>query len=319
MKLSSALTKPVVDSGRVIAKVVLDLTVYLERPSEDELDFLFGVYERVCPAERLKKYTIAELPFWCPLAHPELTASGRAAQAAGVARPYFEPARQRIRDGRGFEVGYWDGRSIDDPEGSWVLSCRRIHLRDSGLHAFVRMMIPLESDPLLLKTVSGEIADHVAFSSGHGGLVFLYDPWHKPKALDAVYALARRFWGVDIEDLNRTLPLMNDRIKGVNWLTLVGRRLLGSGAMVNALEALPSGPSIVIEPRRTGVVITAGPEPVPGDQHRPDASLDPYVAVATALRPLFLDSHPDFTSERFVTNGSTIGWVRRFLEPSGWR
>jgi len=41
--------------------------------------------------------------------------------------------------------------------------------------------------------------------------------------------------------------------------------------------------------------------------------------TARALPPLFLTEHPDFSGERFIKNGNTIGWIRRFLEPDAWR
>jgi hypothetical protein len=34
---------------------------------------------------------------------------------------------------------------------------------------------------------------------------------------------------------------------------------------------------------------------------------------------LFLQAHPDFPGERWVKNGNTVGWIRRFLDPAGWR
>jgi len=313
------LASSTVISGQVASKVMLDLTAYLVGPSEQELEYLIDLYESLCPANRLVKYKIAEFEFFARIVIPVLTVSGRAAAAAGLNRPYIEPVRQRIRDRRAFEVQFWDGREIDDPDGSWSFSCRRIHLRSTGLHAFVRMLIPLQADPDILRTAALAIADNVEIYSGHGGLVFVYDPWLKEAALDAIYAQARRFWGVDVEDLNRTLPLMKEGIKGINWITLLGRRFASTNGLQDALGRLATIPDVAIEPRQYGSVLIAGSDPVIGDQHRPDRSLDPYYAVASALRPLFLTHHPDFSSERFIENGNTVGWIRRFIEPRGWR
>jgi hypothetical protein len=317
LNLPAALATPVVVEGRVVAKVMLDLTVYLAGPNEQELEYLVDWYERRCPSDRLVKYSIAEIMVWSRLEHAHLTASARASAATGDRRPYLEPVRRRIREGRAFDLMFWDGRRIEDPHGSWSFSCRRIHLRRSGLHAFVRLLVPLSTDPALLAEAAGEVAEHVAFRSGHGGMVFVYDPWRKTSALDAIYALARRYWGIDVEDLNGTLPLTADRIKGVNWLTLVGNRVSSAGAI--DIESLAHHPGIRVEHHKQGSVIVTGPEPVAGDQNRPDDSLQPYYAVAEALRPAFLTDHPDFPSERFIANGNTVGWIRRFIEPDGWR
>jgi hypothetical protein len=319
LNLPPRLATPVVISGQVAAKVALDLTVYLVGPSEQDLEFLIDYYESLCPPGGMGHYSISELPSWRRVANPHLTASGRAAAAAGVKRPYLEPVRKRIREGRAFDVQFWDGRDIDDPDGCWGFRCARIHRRSSGLHAFVRILLPLTADFKILQTAAREIADHVEVYSGHGGLVFGYNPWLAEDAFDAIYAQARRFWGVDVEDLPGTLPLTRDGIKGVNWLTLVGTPLAAGPEIQAGMSALAKEPNVTIEQRQHGVIFTAGPQPVVGDQHRPDNSLDPYYAAAKALEPLFIKAHPDFPSERWVNSGKTIGWIRRFLDPAGWR
>ncbi|HKX27938.1 MAG TPA: type VI immunity family protein [Blastocatellia bacterium] len=318
LNLPSELTRTVTVSGRVTAKVMQDLTVYLVGPSESEFQFLVDLYESLCPADRLVRYKIAELEFWPRIASPILTASGRAA-AAGVRQPYFEPTRRRIRDGRAFEARFWDGREIDDADGSWNFSCRSIHLRSTGLHSFVRILIPLKADCEILRRAALAIADRVQSCSGHGGLVFVYDPWLKEDGLDAIYALSRRFWGVEVEDLNYTLPLMKEHLKGVNWITLVGQQFTSTPEIQAELDKLAQRSDVTIEQRRHAAVLIAGPQPVAGDQHRPDSSLDPYYAVARAIEPLFLTAHPDFSGAQFIDHGNTLGWIRRFLDPDGWR
>jgi hypothetical protein len=171
----------------------------------------------------------------------------------------------------------------------------------------------------MLQIAARAIADNIDLCSGHGGFAFANDAWLKVTALDSIYALARRFWGVDVEDMNRTLPLMRDCIKGVNWLTLLGRDLASRSDVRTNLEGLSSTADVTVEHWQRAIVMVAGSKPTVGDQERSDGSLDPYFAVAEALRPLFLRTHPDFLSERFATNGNTVGWLRRFLEPVGWR
>lgn len=319
LEIPSQLATPTVISGRVASKVMQDLTVYLVGPSEREFEYLIELYEGICPPDRLVKYKIAEFELWSRIDYPVLTASGRAAAAAGLRRPYLEPQRQRIREGRAFEAQFWDGRRIDDPDGSWSFSCRRIHLRSTGLHAFARILIPLKADSGTLRRTAQAIADHVELYSGHGGLAFVYDTWLKEDGLDAIYALSRRFWGVDVEDLNRTLLLMKEHIKGVNWITLVGRQFASKPEIPAAIHELAKVPDVIVERRPYGIVIIAGPQPVVGDQHRPDKSLDSYIAVARALKPLFVTAHPDFSSERWVTSGNSLGWIRRFIDPDSLR
>jgi hypothetical protein len=319
LELPAELTRPIMSDGRVIAKLMLDLTVYLQGPSVTELQTLIELYEELCPPQRLFKYKIAEFEFWPQIGYPELTASGRVAQAAGVRDAHLEPVRRRIWEGRAFELGFWDGREIDDPDGSWSFVCRRIRLRSTGLHAFMRILVPVDADPSLLTKAAQTIADRVPFHSGHGGLAFVYDSWNKPLALDHIYSLARRFWGVDVEDMNQTLPLMRGHLKTVSWLTLVGRALAQKGGVVPGLTAVPAASGVAIESRAYGLVIRAAAQPGAGDQHESDDGLRPYYAIANAIAPLLLDSAPDFSGARFIESGQTVGWLRRFLEPDGWR
>lgn len=320
LTLPTPLTRPgVAEGGHVAAKVMLDLTVYLAGPQEHELDYLVELYERVCPQDRLVKYTITELDVYARLDEVVLTASGRAAAAAGVAQPYFQPVRHRTREGRGFDAGYWDGREIDDPHGSWFFTCRRILRRSSGLHAFVRIGVPLATDPSVLTGIASAIAQNVEFYSGHGGLSFTYDPWYLNSAFDFIYARSRRFWGIDIEYMNRTLPLMRAAIKGVNWLTLLGRCLPVDAEAAERVARLRGVEGVALDRCAQGVVVIAGDVPTAGDQHRPDRGLERYTSVANAFAPLFVESHPDFPGERFAVNGNTMGWIQRFVEPAGWR
>ena len=202
---------------------------------------------------------------------------------------------------------------ISDPTGSWSFVCRGRLFRNTGLHAFVRIMFPLDTDDLtLLRDLAGRMADTVQVRSGHGGLTFGYDPWDKDVAFEEIYAGARRFWGIDIEDLNATLPTTAKGIKAVNWLTLIGRRWEKWAELEAGLASLGNA-GVTVNPHLNAVLLVAGPQPVFGDQNRPDASLDPYRAVAQALAPLFLTAHPDFAGDKFETNGNTLGWVRRFL------
>lgn len=180
-------------------------------------------------------------------------------------------------------------------------------------------MMPLQSDPAILKALAEGIANHVALHSGHGGLTFTYNPWLKEAAFNTIYAQARRYWGIDIEDLNATLPLMKNGIKGVGWITLLGQPWVSDPGIQTALANLASRTDVIVESRKTATLLLAGAQPVVGDQHRADSSLAPYVAIAQALKPLFVQAHPDFSGEKFVTNGNTAGWLNRFVEPGGWR
>lgn len=322
LNLSPDLVKPITISGKVVCKVMQDLTLYLVGPSEQEFEFLIDFYNRFFNENHCVKYKTAELICWSPVKNPDLTLSGRKAAAAGVRYPYFEPVRQRIRDGRAFSAQIWDGRPIDDPQGSWSFTCQRIHHRSTGLHAFVRILTPLTEDIDTLQNAALELADNIDFFSGHGGLTFTYDLSFKESSLDEIYAKSRRFWGVDIEDLDGTLPLMNEGIKGINRITVLGRHFISGNSapeVKDALIRIASIPNVSIKKCHYGNVLIIGQALVDGDQHRPDKSLDPYFAIGNELKMIYIKQHPDFPSKRFIENENTLGWIRRFIDPDGWR
>jgi hypothetical protein len=305
--------------GQTASEVRLDLTAYIVGPSETELEFLLSMYDKICPANHRTLYIESALELWTEINRPVLTLSGQQAAAAGIPRPYFEPERKRLREGRKFLVGLSDEQKVNDPDDGWSFRCASIHRRATGLHSVVRIVIPLNKDCNIIRDAACAIADNVEIRSGHGGLVFTYDPWLMSGALDLIYAQARRFWGIEVEEIVETLPLMKQAIKSVNWITMVGCQFASEPKIRESLADLAKVPHVTIDQRKHATVLIAGPQPVQGDQHRPDHSLDPYYAVAKALEPLFLTAHPDFSSERWVKNGNTVGWIRRFLDPVGWR
>lgn len=318
MQLPDALTRPRVQNNQTLCKLTLDLTLYLTGPTLEEFEYLVDIYHRLCPRERLQQYAIMETPYWLPVTNPTLTMSGRAAANAGRLRPYLEPVRNRIREGRGFRLHYWDGHDINNPAGCWSFTCARVHKKSSGHHTYVQFMLPLSESPQVLEQLAVQLAEHIGFYSGHGGLSFTYNSQNKYTAFDAIYASARRFWGIDIENLNGTLLQMQTSIKGISWLTLLGTPFLNSEETPLQLAAFSAIDQVLVRQQKQGALIRIGNQPDPLDQHRPTSIMQSYRAAATLLDALYVQAHPDFEGYRFIDNGNTMGWVRRFIEPQEW-
>ena len=125
--------------------------------------------------------------------------------------------------------------------------------------------------------------------------------------------IAERFPGVEIDDCEGTILVARDRIKGVNWLTLL------DGELVKRLGGLPAlrsrlSDAIALHPVRDGaVIVQAGRVPSRGDTETGD-DLSLYREVARVLRPISLDSHPDLGTVEFGSFGTegTRRWLRRF-------
>jgi hypothetical protein len=179
-------------------------------------------------------------------------------------------------------------------------------------------MLPADAEPKLLHDAALEWAELLPIRSGHAGVQLTYNQWHLYPAFDDIYALSRRYWGVDVEHMNGTLPRMKAHIKGVSWLTIVGHAWGSRPDIAPRISALSSRPDIQIDRGTNASVIRIGDAPVLGDQNHPTPELDGYYATASALEPLYLTAHPDFPG-RFEDTGNTLGWIRRFLEPDDWR
>jgi hypothetical protein len=317
LTLPPRLASPVMSDGEVAVRLMLDLTVYLVGPTEQELELFVDLQERFWPKGASVEYAVLESNELRAPSNPEPTLSVREALAKGVKRPFLAPVRKRIQQQRAFTLFFQNGQSFDDPQGR-TFRLQAIKLRKKGVRSVLRLMLPLDTELAVLRQMTVEVAEQFELHSGHAGLTFAASA-EQDDALDIIYGLARRYWGVDVEDLNATLPVSAEGIKAVSWLTLVGRRWLQEvPELVPAIDALNTQ-GVTVEPHAKAVMLVAGPQPVVGDQNRPDKSLNPLVAVAKALAPIFLTEHPDFNGGKFIDNDNTLGWVRRLIEPDGWR
>lgn len=301
-------------------RLLWDLTIYLSPPNADSLEVLLDIHERSCESRDRSWYVIPEILQWTLVHEPSLTESGRMAAARGDGRAWLEPLRQRLRAGRPFSLGFWDGRPFDDPEGSRSFSFQGVKGPDGKPCSFVRFLLPLTAPLDLMRYLATSVADQLPFVSAHGGLTFAYEPWNVDLAFDEIYAGARRFLGVDIEFLGVTLSEMDRYIKGVSWITMLGNVMATDDRVAPALAKLRGDGHSQIEfvELRHGSMFVAGALAGVGDRHSAATDLVPQVKLARALRPLMIDKAADFPGNRFAENGNTVGWLHRFVEPQGW-
>lgn len=311
MKIPAVLRAPTLaDDGTILRSLFLDLTLYLNDFTEDQLALVIAWYQRVCPPGRIRKYKVQELVTWDEVANPLfLTKTGRDAASRGERMPFLAAVRRRINEGRRFYVQLWDGASAN----TWSLSVRAPHYKDLGVRPFLRLVAPLDAVAEFPEFAT-ELAGMLALHSGHGGLAFGYNSLFLDEAFDDIYAGARRFWGVDVEHLNGTMRAVNPGIKGVSWITVLGPDLVSE----EVTAELASRSELSVERRAGGLVIRIGDEPHVGDQNRPDQGFEPYFRLAASLEPLYIDDHEDFPGV-FEDNGNTVAWVRRLIDPDDWR
>ena len=234
-------------------------------------------------------------------------------------RPYFEPARERIFGGSGLSklsIGT-DGTSTNRTEkvGDWI----SVHTCAPGsCSTFARILVPLQADPDILRIAALDVAEHVPLFRAWR-IMFVYEPSLLEDAFDEIYGSCAPLLGRGYRMLKSHALADQERHQGGKLAHSGGPEVAVSLEIPVALADLAKAGEVTTVHRRHATVLVAGPHPVPGDQHRPDRSLHPYEAIANALKPLFLDDILDFPGERFVTNGNTVGWIRRFIDPAGWR
>ncbi len=315
MRLPNRLAPLVVD-GRPLVKVELDITAYLNQVELADLDFVLGWFERLSAPEPSRFYAISELSVWSALARPRLTIQGRAAAARGEPRPWLATIRARIAAGRPFRFSLWNGDLLQ----TRFLSFQRVRTEDDGvLRTFVRSTVPVTVDTARLHAAAVELCDTLAIRSGHAGLSFGYDSDRKYDAFTALYPLARRYWGIDVEALTETLAHTDASIKGISWLTLLGSHYVESAPLFDVFELARTTPEVRVSRHRRAVLVQAGAKPTPGDIHLSGPDLDPLFAVGTSLDPLIIEDGVTFSGDGFIDNDNTMGWFHRFADPSGWR
>ncbi|MBA3226381.1 type VI immunity family protein [Salmonella bongori] len=130
------------------------------------------------------------------------------------------------------------------------------------------------------------------------------------------WASMQRFPGIDFFDpviFSLRVKENYNRIKGVNWLTILGDTLVAELGGVETLTCTLE-PECRIHPYRGGIIIIAGPVPQTGDLYT-GFTPQRYKKVAAVTRPVRFDNYRrPFLSlpEQFDSMEATLKWVRRF-------
>ena len=97
-------------------------------------------------------------------------------------------------------------------------------------------------------------------------------------------AVARRFYGVELDYRSSIRISTKDGVKGVNWLTLVSNELLQRIGAADEIRSKLS-PEVSLEAIEDGLLFQAGPHPEVGDVNRGER-LPLYGEVARLLKPV---------------------------------
>jgi hypothetical protein len=159
-----------------------------------------------------------------------------------------------------------------------------------------------------------EVCDALQPTHGYAGLAVI--PFVNARRQDhdfgAIVALAARFRGleVDLPPSHSIYLSQEGRIKGINWLTILGDKWIdqlgGTPTLTNAL-----GSGIPQHRFKTGVVIQAGPRPLFGDTHKQEP-MPHYQQVARALKPIRIASVRAISTPFGFDRDRSDAWLARF-------
>ncbi|MFE8603879.1 type VI immunity family protein [Archangium violaceum] len=237
-----------------------------------------------------------------------------------ISRDWSQAARQRfesqelpdLRKHEHWGYSFSDGRASD----SWLFMFHGYRpALEPGKASFYRFEFDWQLEPARLLEFTEAVLSIVRCVSGYAGYMFQGQPLGPfgKNSFDQIYAWARRYWAVDVEDLDVTVNHMLDGYKCPSWLTVIGERLEGRNP-----AAVSEAASAAFRSLRTpgGVLLQAGLKQTRGDQNRKEP-LDGYVAIARALEPLQVQQHGTFGGSRW-DESRTMAWLRRFTAPGGW-
>jgi len=283
--------------------MAFDLTLYVDRLEPEAFDLVLETYRRLSPPGSWVSYKVDEIPLWDSVEKPILLPP-----ATGKTPFWLERTRERVRNGRFVELRLWDKK----PQDGWSFSCYQL-TGEEAPPAFYRFLMPVSTDPARVLEAASQLGGAVAPLSGHGGYVFLSHGSRIRDAFTAIHALARRYWAVDVEHLNATIGAMRDAIKGVCWLTLLGKKL---GERLAG--PLPDLEGVQIQALAGGTLLfSAGKEPVTADLNRRLPGLAPYRRLAVALEGLLPKEAPKLPGP-FAVDDVSEAWFRRLVKPEGW-
>lgn len=298
-------------------KVLAEIVVFPLGMDDLSLDSALSVFLEVCPRDRLSFFKVNELAAWSSIKKPGLTLSGRRAKARGEPAPFLAPVRKRIAENRAFHLQLWDGRGIEDPEGTWSIALHCDKYRESGCHYYIRALMPLQTDPADLLHLARQFADRFEIHSGHGGLVFGHHPVFTYASFTRVYQKAKRFVGIDIDYLDFGLRHMRTHLNPPCWLNMIGKSFAGRGTLGEVPADVRT--SAIYDDRAHAHIFTLGDAPTPLDVNRGAPGLGAYQHFGRWIAPVTVSGIGEFDGAGFQDNpGATDDWFLRFTDASSW-
>jgi hypothetical protein len=295
----------VVEDGRVIVCVAMLATFYFLDGGSPE------VRERV--AQALDHYRAAIGPKLVWGAH-NFARKPEPIRATETANP--RAWMQRVAPNEAVDLMLHGGREPDDADPYRVIVVSRGG-RPTRL-SFFSFTVPLawvaERPPGAFTKLVLEQSEILHPTHGYAGLAVTpyADVGRGDKALAATLPFIARFSGLefDLPGSHAIYLEQENRIKGINWLTILDRRFIDELGGDAALEAA-LGAGVERHAFSSGVIIQAGPRPLFGDTHRQEP-MPQYRQVAKALKPVRISSIRAIDTQHGFDRERSDAWLARF-------
>ncbi|EKS9914191.1 DUF3396 domain-containing protein [Burkholderia multivorans] len=243
--------------------------------------------------------------------------------------PSLRDLETRTGENDGFDACYVGGESARDASYfEFTTFCLEKFQADLGTRGLDVAVFSLPSpfvrqNPNAFVQLFQTVAAMLEAVHGHAGLAINLSPTGRTENESSEYYLAQRLGpGVDVGDpLAMEVRDLADRIKTVDWLTLIDQAMLGRIGGIDALRSQLPKDWYDLAPCAQGLLIRAGVAPEAGVARENAAPSAPpaYVVLNAALRPIVADTVS--TLQRGTVNGdapvynskaSSNAWLRRF-------
>ncbi|WP_027168485.1 type VI immunity family protein [Mesorhizobium sp. WSM3224] len=172
--------------------------------------------------------------------------------------------------------------------------------------SFCRFEFPHDYDQADLQAFVSDVAALAPFTSGSCG--FVLQPWPDDvDAFDHMYAVCRRYWGVEAWNQDVTVNWLGNRFKCISWLTLLGASVLEEFPEVQSAARRAAHAHRQIP---TGAIYQTRPSPALIDLNRRE-DFQPEARLAKALLPAQIVAHGSFGGNRW-TEDNSVQWLHRF-------
>ncbi len=294
------------DTGRVVVRIGLLATFYFENAYQPEVReavaSCFDDYQRLCGSHLRWKKNPKTFRF-SPMSSSRV--------------PSPRDWLNRLGEDFEWEFDFRGGETVDEANNFSVSAYGSAKWQHNLSYFNATLPITWFADhPGNFPAVVLEFCRKLKPLSGYGGLGILESPngLIEQKFGPAVYTIAQRFPGLEVDHpVTHTLYLDNG-IKGVNWLTILGDYWLKKvGGVLTLKEQL--GKNFISHEFPGGVMIQAGPRPQMGDRDQ-GRMPDLYAQLARVLKPIRITKHRPFSyaheeGQRFDKEASEK-WLARF-------